>query len=129
MRFSLLSASSVQAAPFSLGFAFRKGDVPAGSTVASSQVGALQVTPRNIWPDGSLKFALLAGRVDLSAGVRLAVTLRRASSSSASGAALTTASLRSTGVTAEVACGSYGTVSWGGTDWDAPFKTVASAWP
>ena len=126
MRFSLLSASSVQAAPFSLGFAFRKGDVPAGSTVASSQVGALQVTPRNIWPDGSLKFALLAGRVDLTAGVRLAVTVRRASSSSASGAALTTASLRSTGVTAEVACGNYGAVTWSGSDWDVPFKTVAS---
>lgn len=126
MRFSLLSASSVQAAPFSLGFAFRKGDIPAGSTVTSSQVRALQVSPRNTWPDGSLKFAVLAGQVDLSAGVRLAVSLRRAGSSSASGAALGTGSLRATGATAEVACGSYGTVSWSGADWDTPFRTVVS---
>ena len=126
MRFSLLSASSVQAAPFCVGFAFRKGDIPAGSTVVSSQVATLQVTARNAWPDGSLKFALLAGRADLSAGTGLGVTLRRAGSSSASGTALTTADLRRTAITAEVACGSYGTVAWAGADWDAPFKTVAS---
>src|SRR5450830_1226022 len=40
----LVGATTVKAAPFCLGYAFRKGDVPAGSTVTNA-TGTLQVTP------------------------------------------------------------------------------------
>ncbi len=101
-----------------MGFAFRKGDIPAGSSVTSN-AATLQVTSRNVWPDGSLKFAQIAGQASLSAGVPLAVYLRRGAS--AGGAALTLADLKRTGVTAQVGCGTFGSVSWAGNDWDTAF--------
>ncbi|RVU49827.1 hypothetical protein EOE66_04560 [Rubrivivax rivuli] len=107
-----------------MGFAFRKGDVPAGASVSGS-LGSLQVTPKNTWPDGSLKFAVLAGQVDLPAGTPTPLNLRRASAP-LTGTPLNLADLKRTGVTAEVGCGSFGTVSWGGTDWDTPFENWVS---
>lgn len=129
-RFSVLSDSSVQGAPYCIGFGFRKGDVP-GGTGLTSTAGPVQVTVRNNWPDGSLKFAEIVGSVDLSAGVSRAVYLR--AGTSASGTALTTADLRRSGITAQVGCGSMGTVSWSAGDWDSPFMQwtsgpLMSAW-
>lgn len=123
MAFSLTSATTASAAPFCLGFAFRKGDIPSGQGLTSN-VDALQVTPLNAWPDGSLKFAVLAGTAALTAGTPLTVTLSKGTS--ATGTPLTTASLKATGVTASIGCGSFGTVSWSGTDWDAAFATHVS---
>lgn len=122
-----VQAPTVQAlAPVALGFAFRKGDVPAGSSVAAGS-GTLQVTPRNWWPDGSLKFAQLAWRGAVSP-TPTAVTL--VPGSAGSGAALTLADLQATGVSASIGCGAYGTVSWSGSDWAAPFVFAPgqSAW-
>jgi hypothetical protein len=121
MRFTLSSGATVAAAPFSLGYAFRRGDIPAGSTVASD-FGSLQVTPRNLWPDGSLKTAHLAGKAALQAGVPAVVTLRKVPQPPPFGVpALTVADLRRTGITAAVNCGSLGSASWALADWDGFF--------
>ncbi len=129
-RFSVLSDASVSAAPYCIGFAFRKGDVPAGTGLTTS-AGAIQVTVRNTWPDGSARIAEIAGSLTLTAGVPLAVYLRPGSS--ASGVALNTADLKRTGVTAQIGCGTFGSVSWSGADWDSPFMQwtagpVMSSW-
>ncbi len=120
MAFTLNSATAATAAPFCLGFAFKSGDVPSGKGVTGN-IAHLQVTPLNRWPDGSLKFALVAGRAALSAATNLTVTL--AAGTAASGTALATSDLKATNVTASVGCGSFGTVSWATTDWDSPFRT------
>lgn len=119
LLFTLGSASNIASAPFCLGYAFRKGQVPAGQTLTSN-IANLQVTPKNYWPDGSLKFAVVAGTVALNSNTPLTASLSIGASAAA--AALTTANLRATGVTASVACGAFGTVSWAAADWDAPFQ-------
>src|ERR1700756_679571 len=60
MAFTLTSATTAGAAPFCIGFAFRKGDIPAGQGVVGT-ADSLQVPPMNAWPDGSLKFAVVSG--------------------------------------------------------------------
>lgn len=122
-----VQATTAQAqAPIALGYAFRRGDVPAGSSVTAAS-GALQVTPRNYWPDGSLKFAQLVWRGAVSTSPT-AVSLQAGAASS--GTTLNLADLQATGVTASLGCGAYGTVSWSGSDWAAPFAFEAgqSAW-
>jgi hypothetical protein len=121
--FDLTSAVGGANLPFALGFAFRKGDVPAGAQVAGN-IASLQVSGKNWWPDGSLKFATVAGRADLVAGV--ARTIKLGVGAAAGGAALTTADLRATGVTANIGAGSFGAVAWSGADWDAPFQNWIS---
>ncbi len=116
-----LSAPAAGTWPFALGFAFRKGDIPQGST-ATASIAGLQVTVKNRWPDGSAKFAVLAGRAALAAATNTVVTLS-ASAPGAAGTALTTTQLRDTGVTASIGCGSFGSVSWSGGDWLTPFMS------
>lgn len=125
MQFSLKAATAQAAAPFCVGFAFRQGDVPAGSNVTST-FASVQVTVRNRWPDGSLKFAQIAGRASVPAGQAVAIRLEATSSAIPSGTALSTADLRRTGAKAEVGCGDFGTVSWIDADWDNPFDTWVS---
>lgn len=124
LQFTVRANATLTSAPFALGYAFRAGDVPAGATLASDY-GTLQVTPRNIWPDGSLKFAQLAGTVDLSANTETVIKLRK-QSGSAGGTALSLGNLKATGVTAVTGCGSFGTATWEGADWDSPFQTWVS---
>ncbi|MCK9686353.1 hypothetical protein [Scleromatobacter humisilvae] len=76
------------------------------------------------WPDGSLKFAVLSGTAALTAGSATTITLSKGTSTT--GTALTTANLKATGITASIACGSFGTVSWSGTDWDSSFAAHVS---
>lgn len=125
MQFSLQAAKSQAKAPYCLGFAFRRGDVPAGSSVAAG-TGEMQVISRTTWPDGSLKFAQLAGTADVTANTLLTVRLSRIDAPKATAAALSLADLKKTGITAEVAAGSLGTASFGATDWDTPHTTWAS---
>lgn len=123
----VVRAPTAQAlAPVALGYAFRQGDVPAGSSVTAAS-GTLQVTPRNYWPDGSLKFAQLVWR---GAVGPTPTTVSLQTGGAAGGAALTLADLQASGVTASVGCGAYGTVTWSGSDWLAPFvfATGQSAW-
>lgn len=117
-NFQLSSSTGGSNLPFSLGYAFRKGEVPDGASVVAD-LATLQVTPKNAWPDGSLKFAVVAGTATLAAGVTRTVTL--AVGTPTAGAALGTAALRATGVTAALDAGALGSASWSGADWDAPF--------
>jgi hypothetical protein len=130
-RFTLSSATAQQTAPFCLGYVFRRGDVPAGCSVASDS-GTLQVSVKNTWLDGSVKFALLAGQADVPAGAGRTVNLHVVAATSPS-TVLGTEHLRRTGVVAEVGCGTFGTARWQDADWDAPFQTwisgpVMSSW-
>jgi hypothetical protein len=123
MQFTLLGTRTLKA-PFTLGFAFKRGDIPAGSTVAGS-TGALQVTPRSTWPDGSLKFAQLSGLASISGGVPTTCRLTR-STTPLTGTALTPADLRRTAATAVVDCGTFGRASFALDDWLTPFQTWIS---
>lgn len=121
--FTLTSPNTQVAAPFSIGHAFKKGDVPSSQGVVVSGANA-QVTPKNYWPDGSLKFAIIAGTANTPATVTLSV------GSASTGAALTLADLKATGVTASIDAGAFGSASWSGTDWDSPFEwaTGQTSW-
>lgn len=119
MGFSLASSQASAAAPFCVGFAFRKGDIPAGQAVTGS-IPHLQVTAKNRWPDGSLKFAVVAGRMALAANSTSAVTLSPGAASG--GADLTLADLKATGVAASIGGGAYGNANWAAGDWDSPFQ-------
>jgi hypothetical protein len=123
-QFTLSAVAAQSLAPYCLGFAFKRGDVPAGRALVADK-GKFQFTSKNAWPDGSLKFAVLAGQVDLPAGTPVTVSLR----SLASGAQdlpLGTERLRLSGAVAEIGCGAFGSVRWQGNDWDIPFKTWIS---
>lgn len=123
MQLTLESPVPSALAPFCVGFAFRKGDVPAGQSVAGN-IANIQVTSKNRWPDGSLKFAVVAGRVPLSANAQFTVALSTGTANA--GSALTTSHLKATGITASIACGAFGTVSWAAADWDAAFQSWIS---
>lgn len=116
-QFTLVSPLA-GSAPFTVGFAFRKGDIPAGQNVVSN-VTDLQVTPKNRWNDGSLKFAIVAGRTTLSAGVPATVSLSPGSAPDRP--ALTLGELKATGVTAAISAGQFGSAQWSAADWDQPF--------
>jgi len=81
-----------------------------------------QVTVKGTWPDGSARFAVVAGRAELvaDAALTLGFTVELAGFQAQ---ALTTAHLRATGITAAVGCGPFGTAAWAAADWDKPFVT------
>jgi hypothetical protein len=117
--------------PFCLGYVFKRGDIPAGQTVTTEQA-TLQVTAKNRWPDGSLKFAQLAGHAILNSAEPLVVLLSKTPTAPAAGP-LTTSDLGNTGVTAQINCGAFGTAAWSAADWNAPFSTwvegaIMSSW-
>src|SRR4051812_15164585 len=72
--FDLSSAAGGSNLPFTLGYAFRQGDIPAGAQ-AVGNLAALQVVPKNAWPDGSLKFAVVSGLATIAAGGVVTVVL------------------------------------------------------
>lgn len=121
--FQLTSAVGGTALPFAIGHAFRKGEVPAGANVIGS-VPALQVSGKNWWPDGSLKFATISGRTDLAANV--AKTIKLSIGPALTGPLLTTADLRATSIAASISAGAFGNASWSGADWDSPFQNWIS---
>lgn len=130
-NFTLTSPVAQSLAPYTLGYAFRQGDVPKGSSVVAN-VGSMQVIPKNTWPDGSLKFAVLSGIVDLGANTPKTITLSRAAAP-ASTAVLDTTRLRFTNIVAEIGTDAFGTVRWSGADWQTPFAQwvsgpVMSSW-
>lgn len=127
-----LSSATTARAPYCLGYAFRRGDVPSGSAV-TGDTGTMQVVPKNRWPDGSLKFAVIAGLADIVGGADTPVGLLVVPATAVSVKPLSTAKLRATEIVAQVGCGAYGTVTWSGLDWDTPFQTwvsgsVMSSW-
>lgn len=121
--FQLSSVTGGTNLPFTMGYAFKKGQIPSGTYLVGS-IAELQVTPKNNWPDGSLKFAIVSGRATLSAGTPLTVNLVVGNKNTVT--PLTTENLRVTGVTASVSAGSFGMVSWTPADWANPFATWVS---
>jgi hypothetical protein len=127
--FTLKSATTNAAAEFSIGHAFRKGDVPAGSQLVSGLTD-MQVVTKNSWPDGSLKFATISGLAPLVANTPLSVVL--SIGTPAGGTALTTTDLKATGITATISTdaigggAAFGFASWATTDWDTPHQTWIS---
>ena len=65
--FKLASPAAPAVAPFAIGHAFRRGDIPKGNGIASN-LRNFQATIKNRWSDGSVKFAILAGSADLTSG-------------------------------------------------------------
>jgi hypothetical protein len=116
-QFNLVSPLS-GIAPFAIGFSFRKGDIPSGQHVVSN-VTDLQVSPKNRWNDGSLKFAIVAGRAGLTSGTPLTVSL--SPGAAVERAPLTIADLKGTGITARFTAGAFGSAEWSAPDWDQPF--------
>lgn len=106
--FSLTSSTGGTNLPYTIGHAFREGDVPSGRFI---KVSSAQADVQNVWPDGSAKIALISGVATLSAGVPLTIDVMQSATSSGGGA-LTLAQLRaavasgslvfSSGVTATV---------------------------
>lgn len=111
--------------PFCLGQAFRQGDVPSGKVINAS-ITDFQATVKNRWPDGSVKFAVLAGRVSVTAGSPRAVNLNSINDPGSVPTAITLTDLKATGASASITYGAYGTVSWSGTDWDTPLQNWIS---
>jgi hypothetical protein len=105
--------------PFTLGFAFKQGEIPSGSRVGAN-LATCQATIKNRWPDGSAKFAVVAGRANLTAGASSQVSLQ-AISTAPVGTPLSTADLKAVGISAGVGCGGFGSANWSGADWDSPF--------
>jgi hypothetical protein len=121
--FKLTSATTQTVTPFTVGQAFKPGDVPAATGIVV--VGATaQVTPKNYWPDGSLKFAIIAGTASLSANVSSTITLKTGTQTA--GVELTVNDLQKTGITASISAAAFGTASWSGSDWAIPFKNWIS---
>jgi hypothetical protein len=118
-----LTAPTTGTHPFVLGYPLRQGDVPAGSGIVITGANA-QADIKTTWPDGSAKFAVIAGTASLTANTPLSVSL--AAGSAAAGTALTTADLIATGITAEVTAGAFGSASFGNTEWAAPFQAWVS---
>jgi len=56
--------------------ALRRGEIPSGSGVQVQGIDDAQVNVRNRWSDGSVKFALVSGQVDVQAGIPVTATLR-----------------------------------------------------
>ena len=108
--FSLRRSTGGAAVPFALGQVFRKGDVSSGATLAMD-TAAFQITPISLWDDGSVKHALIAGKVDLEAGIDKVVGIR--TGAAAAGPVLTETDLIAADPAASVAYGSYGTVTLG----------------
>jgi len=121
------SSSTGTGLPFSAGYAFRQGDIPAGKyiTASSGSLRGFQAAVKNRWRDGSVKFAVLSGLVDLSANAEQTLMIGW-TDSAPSGAALGLASLKATGISASISYGSYGTASWSGSGWDSPFLSPVS---
>lgn len=125
LPFVRLLSPTAGTAAFTLGQAFRRGDVPTGWSVAAD-VADFQAVVKNRWPDGSVKFALLSGRASLAANTWHTLRLRVAGAPSGVPVPVSLAELKATGISASISYGSYGTVSWAGSAWDTPWMTWVS---
>ncbi|MDP3139797.1 MAG: hypothetical protein Q8N17_26105 [Burkholderiaceae bacterium] len=120
--FSLLS-SATATAPVTVGQALQQGAIPSGSGIVVTGMTA-QVTIKSTWPDGSAKFAIIAGTASLTADTYAPITL--AAGTSSSGTALTTSALGTAIGTVVVDAGAFGSATFSGSDWTSPFETWVS---
>lgn len=123
----LTSSTTGTGLPFSAGYAFRRGDIPSGKyiTANNGNLRGFQAVVKNRWHDGSVKFAVLSGLIDLQANSEQTLTIGW-TDAAPSGATQGLASLKATGISTSISFGSYGTASWSGNDWDSPFLSPVS---
>jgi hypothetical protein len=105
---TIVSPVTQSSAPFTVGQAFKQGDVPSGSSIVAN-IPNFQANIKNTWPDGSARFAVLSGRANLTANTPIAINL--SAGAPASGTALTETDLMNTGITASTQVGSTCTVA------------------
>jgi hypothetical protein len=118
---SLVGGTSL---PFAFGHAFRQGEVTASQLVLAGGATAFQCSPITFWPDGSLRHAILAGRVTCTANV--AATLTLGAGVPPGGTALTTADLQAAmPASTSIAVGGT-TMLLGGAFLASPFRVVCS---
>lgn len=110
--------------PFTVGQAFRQGDVPSGSVVLAD-VASFQSVVKNRWPDGSVKFAILSGHVDTSANTWKTIGLSVGAAPAAQ-TPVSTTELKNSGASASIQFGAFGTASWSAGDWDSPTQNWVS---
>lgn len=106
--FKLTSSAGGTLLPWTMGHFFRQGDVPSGETLYAD-VDEFQAVIRNRWPDGSVKFAVLSGRCNLTAGVARNVQLTRVAASTQTPISLATLVAANPQISVQV--GSFGTVN------------------
>lgn len=106
----LTSPVTQSAAEFSVGQAFKQGDVPSGQYLHCDLIN-FTIIPTCYWNDGSVKLATITGRVPLTANVARRVNIWRNSSAESVGIALTATDIATAAPTAAVQFGSFGTVS------------------
>lgn len=102
------------------GMAFRKGDIPSGSSVVAD-IGGFQALIKNRWQDGSAKIAVLSWN-DASISYARPRTLVLRKGDGAATAAITLATLRSASPAVTVSLGSHGTVNLQRVIGNAPFR-------
>ncbi len=104
--FQITSAASSATLPFTVGLAFKQGDIP-GTPVMD--VTDQQVIVKKRWNDGSVKHAIASGQAVVTLNV--AKTINVSNGSPAGGTALTSASITTANPQASVQLGSIGTVN------------------
>lgn len=105
--FTLTSLTSQTLAPFTIGMALKRGDVPSGAGVTTNLSNYQSVITRR-WNDNSAKHVVISGRANTSA---TALTVTVGSGVAPTGTALTSASITAAAPTASVQCGALGTVN------------------
>jgi len=104
-----LTSPTTGVKPFAMGQAFKQGDIPAGQTITTSDATDFQATIKNTWPDGSARFAIVAGRASLTANTPKTINLT--AGTDLGGTTLTESDLLNTSITASIQFGSVGTVN------------------
>ena len=91
--FGLTSAAGGTDLPFTFGHAFKQGDVSSAQVALASGTGLTdwQCTPLTYWSDGSVRHAIIAGRITCTANVARSLSLT--SGANPGGTALTEADL------------------------------------
>ncbi len=89
--FVISSARGGADLPFAFGHVFAQGDIPAGKVALAAGATDWQCSPLTVWPDGSLRHAIVAGRATCTAGVDKRLTL--AAGTAPTGTALSEADL------------------------------------
>ncbi|MGC4070614.1 MAG: hypothetical protein QM784_39280 [Polyangiaceae bacterium] len=108
VELALSSSVGGKRLPWTVGHFFREGDVPTGMALAAD-VEDFQAVVRNRWPDGSIKYAVLSGQCDFTAGEVRTVALQRIGKVSET-KALSLADLEAKAVNVSVRVGDFGTV-------------------
>jgi len=105
-----------------VGFTLRQGAVPTGQDVTIGGATA-RASVLNRWPDGSVRFCVIGGTYSSTGGTPTTITVGGGSVSP--GASLTASAVQTAmgANTAVFDCGAFGTATFSGLDFSAPFAT------